>query len=128
VVRPSHQNARPLGLSYDAAGIICVSSGDEPSNESSSAQADSLYNDRCTSCHGSNGDGKGPTAEYMSPPPMNFHNIKWQKSVSDAEIAKAIIYGGGAVGLSESMPGNPDLEHQPEVVTALVRRIRKLAR
>jgi mono/diheme cytochrome c family protein len=128
VVRHSQQAPRSPGWSYDAGGIISVSSGDEPSNQSSSGQADSLYSERCTTCHGSNGDGKGPSAEYMSPPPMNFHDIKWQKSVSDAQIAKAIVYGGASVGLSESMPGNPDLEHQPKVVTALVRYIRKLAR
>lgn len=106
--------------------IFLVSSDAGAAKQSSAATAESLYGDRCSTCHGSNGDGKGATAEYMTPSPTNFHDPKWQRSISDAKIAKAIVYGGAAVGLSESMPANPDLENQPAVVAALVRRIRKL--
>jgi len=107
--------------------MLLVSSDAGAAKQSAAAGAESLYNDRCSTCHGSNGDGKGATAEYMTPSPTNFHDPKWQRSVSDAKIAKAIVYGGAALGLSESMPANPDLENQPAVVAALVRRIRKLA-
>jgi len=47
--------------------------------------------------------------------------------VTDEKIAKAIVYGGPAVGLSSSMSANPDLEAQPGVVAALVEHIRRLA-
>jgi hypothetical protein len=49
-------------------------------------------------------------------------------SVSDADIAKAIIHGGAAVGLSSQMQPNPDLEDKPAVVAALVERVRELAK
>ena len=62
------------------------------------------------------------------PKPMDLHNSNWQVSVSDADIAKAIIKGGAAVGLSSQMQPNPDLEDKPGVVAALVERIRTLAK
>jgi cytochrome c553 len=90
------------------------------------AQAESIFGERCAVCHGDNGEGNGPGASNLNPKPVNFHNQKWQRSISDERIAKAIIYGGQAVGVSASMAPNPDLESKPEIVAALVERIRKL--
>ena len=90
--------------------------------------AKALMADRCAVCHGDNGDGQGPSAASMSPPPRNFHDPKWQKSVNDKTIAKAIVDGGSAVGVSASMPGNPDLANQPDVVAAMVKQIRAWGR
>jgi high-affinity iron transporter len=87
-------------------------------------EAASIISDRCTVCHGDNGDGQGPSAATMNPRPINFHDPKWQKSVSDQTIAKAIMYGGTAVGVSAAMPANPDLVNQPDVVAAIVQKIR----
>jgi len=89
--------------------------------------AESLFGDRCAVCHGPNGDGKGPGAANLNPKPVDFRDRKWQRSVSDEKITKAIVYGGPAVGLSASMAANPDLETQPAVVAALVEHIRNLA-
>ena len=86
--------------------------------------AKTLMADRCAVCHGDNGDGQGPSAASMSPPPRNFRDPKWQKSVTDKTLAKAIIDGGAAVGVSSSMPGNPDLATRLDVVAALVKQIR----
>jgi hypothetical protein len=58
---------------------------------------------------------------------VDFRNRKWQRTVTDETIAKVIVYGGPAVGLSSSMAANPDLETQPGVVAALVEHIRSLA-
>ena len=87
-------------------------------------EAASIISDRCTVCHGDNGDGQGPSAGTMNPRPQDFHDAKWQKSVSDQTIAKAIVYGGTAVGVSAAMPANPDLVNQPDVVAAIVQQIR----
>jgi mono/diheme cytochrome c family protein len=88
------------------------------------AEADSIFDDRCTACHGATGDGKGPAAMSMKPGPKDFRDAKWQTSVNDEKITKAIVSGGEAVGLSAAMPGNPDLEDRPAVVAALVAHIR----
>jgi mono/diheme cytochrome c family protein len=92
------------------------------------AEAESLFGERCAVCHGDNGEGNGPGAGNLNPKPVNFHNQKWQRSISDERIAKAIVYGGQAVGVSASMAPNPDLESKPEIVAALVERIRKLGK
>lgn len=91
-------------------------------------QAAQIFEERCQSCHGPQGHGDGPAAENLKPRPRDFHNRRWQKAVTDAEIAKAIVYGGSSVGLSGEMAPNPDLENEPAIVSALVERIRKLAK
>lgn len=92
--------------------------------DSAGAEAANLLSDRCATCHGETGKGDGPGAANLSPKPKNFHDRKWQKSVSDETLAKAIVQGGLAIGLSKSMPDNPDLVNRPDVVNALVRQIR----
>jgi mono/diheme cytochrome c family protein len=92
------------------------------------AEADSIFDDRCTACHGSDGDGKGPASASLKPGPKDFRDAKWQKSISDEKITMAIISGGEAVGLSAGMPGNPDLEEKPAVVAALVVHIRSFSK
>jgi mono/diheme cytochrome c family protein len=91
-------------------------------------QATQIYDERCTACHGAGGRGDGPGAAALEPRPIDFHNPNWQKSVSDDQIAKAIVKGGAAVGLSNQMASNPDLEDEPEVVKALVARVRELGK
>jgi mono/diheme cytochrome c family protein len=90
--------------------------------------ASQIFEERCSSCHGPKGRGDGPAAVNLKPRPRDFQNRRWQKSVSDAEIAKAIVYGGSSVGLSGEMAPNPDLETEPAIVGALVERVRKLAK
>jgi mono/diheme cytochrome c family protein len=93
--------------------------------EDARKEASDIFKDRCVTCHGEQGRGDGPGASNLMPKPMDFHNSNWQVSVSDADIAKAIVRGGAAVGLSSQMQPNPDLEDKPGVVAALVERIRK---
>ena len=96
-------------------------------SSSARSTADGIFGDRCAVCHGANGDGNGPGAANLNPKPKDFRDRKWQRSVTDEIISKAIVYGGPAVGLSAAMAANPDLETQPQVVAALVEPIRGLA-
>src|ERR1700722_14085515 len=92
------------------------------------AEADDIFESRCVACHGSEGRGDGPAASNLNPKPRDFHNPKWQKSIDDATIARAIVYGGSAVGVSGEMASNPDLEDEPGVVAALVEHVRGLGK
>ena len=89
------------------------------------SEAKDIFESRCVACHGTDGRGDGPAASNLNPKPRDFHNRKWQKSLSDATIARAIVYGGRAVGVSAQMAPNPDLENEPAVVAALVERVRR---
>ena len=97
-------------------------------NAASKAQAAEIWESRCATCHGAEGKGDGPAAAGLQPRPVNFHNLNWQKVVTDEQIAKAIVEGGGAVGLSDQMAANPDLEDEPAVVKALVAHVRELGK
>jgi mono/diheme cytochrome c family protein len=93
-----------------------------------SAQAKKIFTERCVTCHGPAGAGDGPASAGLAPPPRNFQDPAWQRSVTDAHIEQIIQYGGAAVGKSAAMPPNPDLTSQPEVVAALRAYVRGLAK
>lgn len=89
------------------------------------AKADQVWNERCVSCHGAKGDGKGPQAAALGDvKPRSFRLPQWQASVDDAHITKVIVEGGAAVGKSALMTPNPDLQQQPETLKLLVKKIR----
>jgi hypothetical protein len=123
----SEVNPDRAGLRVGA--MIRANSADAATiSDSARATATSLFGDRCAVCHGANGDGNGPGSANLKPKPRDFRDRKWQHSVSDAEITKAIVYGGPAVGLSSAMAANPDLESQSSVVAALIEHIRDLGK
>jgi mono/diheme cytochrome c family protein len=134
IQKENSRNIRSQLLSYGANSgsegrIVRVSSdGAAAITPEAKAEADSIFDDRCTACHGSDGDGKGPASATLKPGPKDFRNAGWQKATTDAQITKAIVSGGEAVGLSAGMPGNPDLEEKPAVVAALVVHIRSFGK
>lgn len=91
------------------------------------AEADTVWQQRCSTCHGPEGKGDGAAAVALNPKPRNFTLEDWQKSVTDEHIEKTIVEGGQAVGLSPLMAANPDLASKPDVVKALREHVRSLA-
>ena len=129
---PSNSISQPQkGTNAEIANSqpVQVGSGDSKTSvritEEAKKEASEIFKDRCVTCHGEQGRGDGPGASNLMPKPIDFHNSNWQVSVSDADMAKAIVQGGTAVGLSSQMQSNPDLEEKPGVVAALVERIRE---
>jgi mono/diheme cytochrome c family protein len=90
------------------------------------AQGRRIYEQRCTLCHGDSGAADGVGARRVTPEPQHLDAVIWQASVSDDEIAKAILEGGAAVSRSPMMPANRDLKNKPDVVKALVAYVRSL--
>ncbi len=88
------------------------------------AEADAMFATRCAVCHGASGKGDGAAAAGLNPKPRDYADKEWQASVTDETIAKAIIEGGAAIGKSPLMTPNADLRDKPEVVKALVAKIR----
>jgi hypothetical protein len=77
-------------------------------------------------CHGVQGEGDGPGAALLLPPPRRLSDPHWQGRVTDDHIAQVIVEGGLSAGLSPNMAANPDLRGHPELVRALVQMIREL--
>ncbi|HOX24206.1 MAG TPA: c-type cytochrome [Candidatus Krumholzibacteria bacterium] len=92
------------------------------------AEAQELFAKRCAACHGTTGMGDGPGAMALTPKPRNYRDRAWQRSASDEQIEKAIVYGGAAIGKSPQMVANPDLQAKPGVVAALREIIRGFGR
>ena len=90
-------------------------------------RAQVIYKERCASCHGDQGDGKGLGAFAIKPRPRDYTDVEWQKSVEDEELAQAIVRGGAAIGKSYMMPANRDLKAKPDIVNGLVVIIRSFA-
>lgn len=90
------------------------------------AEAKTIYDSRCTTCHGAAGKGDGAAAAALNPKPRDLSAAEWQSSVTDEHIEKIIVGGGPAVGKSPLMPPNPDLAGKPAVVTELRKLVRGL--
>ena len=88
------------------------------------AEAATIFSTRCAACHGVDGKGDGAAAAALNPKPRAYSDKAWQASVDDNHIAKVIVEGGAAVGKSPMMAPNPDLKDKPDVVKALVAKIR----
>ena len=52
-----------------------------------------LYKQYCASCHGANGDGKGPAASALNPKPADFLNVTYMNARSRADHFKSIMNG-----------------------------------
>lgn len=88
-----------------------------------SAATRHTYRIRCFACHGEAGKGDGPSAAAMFPPPRDFSERRWVRSLKDDDIKRAIVSG---MGQNQSMPANPDLAGTPEL-DGLVAYIRSFA-
>ena len=91
------------------------------------AEADTVFAQRCVTCHGASGKGDGIAAANLNPKPRDYTDAEWQKSVTDDYLGKVILEGGPAVGKSPLMTANPDLKDKPEVVKALVAKVRSFS-
>ena len=69
-----------------------------------------------------------PLQVPLNPKPRDFTSAQWQQSVNDDHLKKIILGGGASVGKSESMPANPNLAAEPDVVDGLVALIRSFGR
>ena len=58
-------------------------------------QGKAVYNGKggCVTCHGIDGDGKGPAAASMNPSPRNFQHHGFWRHRTEGEVFWAIKYG-----------------------------------
>jgi mono/diheme cytochrome c family protein len=81
-----------------------------------------LFKANCTTCHGDNGQGDGPSASMLNPKPRNFHSLNsWKNGSKVTQIYKTLEEGipGGGMASYNYMP--------PEDRFALIHFIRTFA-
>lgn len=96
--------------------------------DSTAAMARDLFAVRCAMCHGDCGAGDGPGGVALKPPPRDFGDPTWQAATTDEHIRKAIVEGGAAVGKSATMPANPDLAAEQDLLKELILYVRGFKR
>jgi cytochrome c oxidase cbb3-type subunit II len=75
---PDSKLAPPPGQLEEAPNLAQIdrgywlSSDPLPVTEQNLLRGKEVFLDRCVGCHGLNGDGKGPGARFLSPPPADF--------------------------------------------------------
>lgn len=61
-----------------------------PATEEALLRGEYIYQHFCIGCHGPVGDGKGPAAEYMMPPPLNFTELR--KHLAEGKYIGGLLY------------------------------------
>jgi len=102
----------------DAEGLVL--NGD-------AAAGKAVYRKHCVSCHGERGDGRGPEAEQLYPPPRNYQDPGVMAKLTDEFIYTIIKDGGGAVGKSAQMESWSEILSDREIrdVGAFIRTFAK---
>lgn len=59
-------------MSVAAAGLLALSFGPGWAKPGDEEKGEAVYAQRCLQCHGEEGDGLGPAAERLNPPPRDF--------------------------------------------------------
>ena len=71
-----------------AAGLLVFSGGAALAKAGDAEKGEAVYVKRCLQCHGDEGDGLGPAAERLNPPPRDFTLglYKFRTSAFDADL------------------------------------------
>jgi DMSO reductase family type II enzyme heme b subunit len=71
-----------------AAGLLALSPHSALAQAGNGEKGEAIYQKRCLQCHGEEGDGLGPAAERLNPPPRDFTLglYKIRSSAYDAEL------------------------------------------
>jgi len=59
------------------------------------AAGKNIFDEKCFTCHGIKGDGKGPAGAALNPPPANFADKKMMDSMTDGELFWKLSNGDG---------------------------------
>jgi cytochrome c oxidase cbb3-type subunit 2 len=81
-------------------GLTASGARAEPPDAATAARGAKAYGKYCISCHGTHGDGRGPSAEWVDPRPRNFTTgtFKFRSTASgelptDADLERTIEHG-----------------------------------
>jgi mono/diheme cytochrome c family protein len=82
-----------MGSSWSVPTAAKMRANPVPATDLSLAAGQAIYRDRCSSCHGDNGDGKGRQAHLYSVKPSNFTEANRMDAQTDGELFWKITVG-----------------------------------
>ena len=93
--------------------------GEGNTNEAAAADAGTIYNRQCVSCHGR--DGRGRTRKGRQTKARDMTNASWQDDVSDERLFNSISNGRGKMPAFRKKISENDVD----ALVAYVRRMRR---
>jgi len=79
-----------------------------------------IFKKQCTACHGTKGEGNGPAAGALNPPPQDLTDAEVMGVLTDDELRTVIAQGKG------SMPGFESIL-EPDELEAVLKYVRSLS-
>jgi len=95
MIQAKADGARVVAAAHELQGDLIAAFGIPvaPKQAPDLRDAAALYAARCAVCHGAKGDGAGPQASALNPPPTNFQDVKRQSARSAFALFNAITLG-----------------------------------
>ncbi len=72
--------------------LLAATLGAAQVGSSNLKRGQAVYDQHCARCHGKNGDGLGPDAQYLIVPPASFKSMRMMAK-TDADLLMAISQG-----------------------------------
>lgn len=83
-----------LSALHDAVATLSgVTEDVHPPESPSAASGKLLFGQYCGSCHGELGDGKGPSAAWLKPPPANFTDAQFMRGETPYDFYHVVSLG-----------------------------------
>ena len=86
-------SAKLAALRQRVMAVTGVSEQVYPAAAPSAVRGKALFTEYCVTCHGERGDGKGPSAKGLNPPPANFTDAAFMRSETPYDFYHVISLG-----------------------------------
>jgi high-affinity iron transporter len=86
-------DAKLTALRQRVMAVTGVSEQVYPPAAPSAARGKALFTENCVTCHGERGDGKGPSAAGLNPPPANFTDARFMRGETPYDFYHVISLG-----------------------------------
>jgi len=115
---------RPIVILF---GVLTAGALLHPEVLPAADSASVMFLELCSTCHGAEGKGDGPSASGLFPKPANFTDCAVMKKESDETLFKIISGGGQGVGRSTVMPAWGGVLSEQQI-RELVKYVRSLCK
>ena len=118
----SNDASKPSGETVAAAAAAAFDS--RKASHEVIERGEQIYEANCVACHGDFGEGDGPAAGVLKPPPRDHTDKAYMSTLTDDDLKKVIVMGGAIKG-RPLMPSHPQLRGAE--LDALVAYVRSLS-